>query len=263
MKDVASGQVDMFGNSTGAGAAGVIPKLSIHNVADEFSEREQLAWERELLGVYLTKHPLDEFKDYLTTSLIQIKDLSADLENQSVTVGGMVTTVKKITTKKGANMAFVVVEDLSDKVELIVFPKLYQQLEDLWHPDSVLKISGKLTTKDRDGNSGELKILVDDAEIIDPETATAASTAAVEPTPDDGRVRIIIQIPDTNDLKKLTAMKEVLAKHQGNTEVFVMVGDDATTRIRLPFTVAATDELRGELEALFSKEAVAIKRQTA
>lgn len=261
-RDNSSGQVDMFGQTANKNSDGVVPKLQLQTAQAGVSERERLGWERELLGVFLTKHPLDEYKDYLSSALVQIKDLSAELENRTVTVGGMVAQVKKITTRKGANMAFVVLEDLTDKVELIVFPKIYQQMSDYWQQDQVLKVSGKLTTKDRDGNAAETKILVDSAEVIDPEMT---SEAAIEPKPDldDNRVRIIIQIPDTNDLGKLTAMKELLLKYRGDTEVFVMVGDDSATRIRLPFTVEASDELRQDLEVLFSKEAIAIKRQTS
>ena len=85
-----------------------------------------------MLGVYLSQHPLEEYQAYLASQTTPIAQLNQDREAELVAVAGFVTVVRKITTRNGALMAFVGIEDLSGKVELIVFPKLFEETAALW-----------------------------------------------------------------------------------------------------------------------------------
>ncbi len=254
-KSQLDGQGDLFGAST---QAGITPTLEIAPAPDELTEREQLAWERELLGIYLSRHPLEQYRDYLIKEAMAIDKLSDQFENQSVTVGGLITTVRKITTRNGANMAFVTIEDLSASIELIIFPRIYAELADLWQADRVVKVSGKLSSKDREGRSGgELKLLVDSAEFISNDNAQSNSAEAPN-TPDQPSSRATIRLADTQDADKLAQMKQLLTNHPGGSEVVVMIGD-ANTHIKLPFKVQPSQELSEQIEELFSSSVVAIQ----
>ncbi|MCI2426493.1 DNA polymerase III subunit alpha [Candidatus Acetothermia bacterium] len=94
---------------------------------EEFLPEEILQIEKELLGLYLTAHPLDKHKDILTTCCIPAADLAALPEGERVTIGGRIKRVQKINTKKGDQMAFVTIEDLSGEVEVTIFPKLLEK----------------------------------------------------------------------------------------------------------------------------------------
>lgn len=128
------------------------------------SKSQRLAWEKELLGMYLSEHPLREIGASLRqVATHQIDQLNLEMEGKKIKICGILTSVKKINTRNGEPMLFAGIEDLSGKTEILVFPKLYKNNEEIWHSDSVLIVSGKVSTKE-----GEIKILADKVEKYDP-----------------------------------------------------------------------------------------------
>ena len=125
---------------------------------EDFSKSEKLAFEKELLGFYLSEHPLisklERVKDKITNN---IEDL-ADLETgRRIRIAGGVVRIKKVNTKRNnSEMIFVTVEDLTGVVECVVFPKIYVQSRSFWFRDSLLLISGKIDRRDE-----RVNILVD------------------------------------------------------------------------------------------------------
>jgi DNA polymerase-3 subunit alpha len=255
-KEAAAGQVDLFSGDNGNDA--ILPTLHLQKTSEDVtSEREFLQWERALLGVYLSDHPLEIYRDYLSHHATDIAKITHDMEGQSVTVGGFISDVRKITTRNGMNMAFVKIEDLSGELELIIFPKLFEATQDLWEVDRVITAKGKVNTKDRDGHKmSELKILADEAMELNHEVASSFKPSKAKPT---AAQQLIIQVPSSDDVSKLTAMKELLSKYKGTCEVVVVIGNKEATKIRLPFTVNVSEELTVNLQKLFSEEAVKIK----
>ncbi|WP_027363263.1 DNA polymerase III subunit alpha [Desulfotruncus alcoholivorax] len=128
----------------------------------EFSQGELLNMEKEALGLYVSGHPLSEYRESINRqSTHQVAGL-ADLEERAeVTVGGMLGTIKKITTKKGDNMAFAVLEDLTGSVELVIFPRVYQQHISLLKADNPVLVKGNVNQ-----NGDEVKIIVNSLEIL-------------------------------------------------------------------------------------------------
>ena len=121
------------------------------------SKKEKLAWEKELLGLYVTDHPVNEYKDYLKKNAIPLIDLEKQKDNAIVRVGGVITNVRKVTTKQGGMMFFLGLEDLSARVELVVFPRLAEATEALWIEDQIVFVSVKVTRKD-----GLLRLSIED-----------------------------------------------------------------------------------------------------
>jgi DNA polymerase-3 subunit alpha len=172
-KEASSGQTDLFGNLV-EGDAVAKPKLALEKAAQIFTPREQLLWERELLGLYLSQHPLSMFETFLEEQTMPMNALRPEHEGRGVVVGGAINDVREITTRNGAKMAFVKLEDKFAELELILFPNAYQQTAGLWERDQVILARGKISAKDREGNLGEeVKILVDDAREITGEQALA------------------------------------------------------------------------------------------
>jgi DNA polymerase-3 subunit alpha len=269
-KEGLAGQTDLFGGSAGEA---MLPKLSLDAPPEGLGERERLSFERALLGVYLTKHPLEEFSDYLGKVATPLAKVTTGLEGQVVAVGGYITELRRITTKNGSAMAFVKLEDLSGELELIVFPKSYETAKSVWEADQIVYVRGKVNSKDRDGHTAEPKIMVDEAELIDEDSMQQRLSQAesevkpkqAKPVPPEAKPsavasadQLIITIPTEKELQKLAQLKEMLSRHQGSSEVVILVGKDAETKIRLPFTVDLSNGLRAELESLFSVQAVAI-----
>jgi len=160
-KQTKSSQIGLFGEVLSADIE--IGKLDLPTVEPAKPE-DKLAWEKELLGIYISEHPLKENGPKLRMAAShQLIDLTLAMEGKRVKVGGIIQAVKKINTKNGSAMAFATIEDLSGKSEVLVFPKVLEQDGPLWTTDNIVLITGKISTKD-----GEVKILADKAEKFDP-----------------------------------------------------------------------------------------------
>ncbi len=120
-------------------------------------QSEKLAWEKELLGLYISGHPLDRLRDKLKDKPQNIKKIREELGNgHPITIGGMFTTVKQVITKKNERMAFVSIEDLTGNIEGVVFPKLFQANTELIAPEKCIALSGKVTIR-----NGEKSIMIE------------------------------------------------------------------------------------------------------
>src|SRR5262249_4685454 len=104
-KERASGQTDLFGNIIDD-AANHKPTLKLDTPATKFNAHELLVWERELLGLYLSHHPLDDFSVLLSEQTVPINTLKPEHDGKPVTIGGLVTDMREILTKNGQKMAF-------------------------------------------------------------------------------------------------------------------------------------------------------------
>lgn len=176
-KDAANGQTDLFGDAVTEES--LLPKLDLDTPQEEVSTRESLQWERELLGVYISHHPLDAFEAYLKQETTPIEKITTDKEGVNVKIGGLVTELREITTRKGDKMAFVKMEDKTGELEIIAFPKTYEANQDSWQADKILLVEGKVNTKDRDGNKGEeIKIMADKVQELNEDDAAKADVAA-------------------------------------------------------------------------------------
>ena len=170
-KDAASGQVSLFGDALGASIA---PALQLGPAPSHNSDREMLQWERELLGLYISSHPLDAFAAFLREQAMPLDGLKSDMDGCQATVGGIVTDARQISTKNGDKMAFVKIENKDDEIEIIVFPKVYEVVKEALEQDKVIVAKGKINAKDRNGNiTDDLKILAESVEEITDETLEA------------------------------------------------------------------------------------------
>lgn len=153
-KEKSGGQVSLFS---------MTPEMSVTALrlrpASPVSKRERLAWEKELLGLYVSEHPLAEYTDRLKqhkTTLL--KDIGTHGTRQIISVGGLVSAVQKKMTKAGEAMLFVKMEDLTANTEVLVFPKTLAKYPLLWQTAKVLLVRGRVSDKD-----GIPKILCEDA----------------------------------------------------------------------------------------------------
>lgn len=161
-KAVASGQVGLFdGGSTTPEAAHTeyLPNV------EELSNQDLLAFEKELLGFYLTAHPLEKTIHKIPgiQSRINIAEITGEQVGERVQVVGLITQVKKILTRAGNNeMAFVRLEDLTGNIEAVVFPKIYARTSTMWIRDGVVIVTGKVDEKE-----DRLMILIDDVRAVE------------------------------------------------------------------------------------------------
>lgn len=162
-KEAASGQTNLFGMLGGDDAASVQSTLHLQKAPVKHDDKERLMWERELLGLYISAHPLDRYETYLSEQTQPLTQLVPEYDSRMMTVGGIISTVRTIVTKSGSKMAFVGIEDKLGEGEIIVFPNLYEKVGAKLVQDAVIRVSGKNSARDRDGNLGnESKLIADD-----------------------------------------------------------------------------------------------------
>ena len=167
-KDVGSGQTDLFGMM---GEAGVIPEVEIKPAPVQHPEKEQLLWERDLMGLYLSAHPLDKYDTYFEEQTHPMTLVTAENDNKVITVGGIITAVRSILTKKGDKMAFVKMENKTNEIEFIVFPTVFAECGGKLEVDNVVRVRGRVNATDRDGRvTSDVKLLAEAVEVISDET---------------------------------------------------------------------------------------------
>ena len=120
---------------------------------------EEIQWEKELLGMYISDHPLNDHKEFLKQSTIQIKDLIKEKKDSKVKVAGVIIKITKFITKSGKPMLFVKIEDLTGTIEILVFATILEKNPTIWQEGKIVMLTGRLTDKD-----DQLKILCDEAE---------------------------------------------------------------------------------------------------
>lgn len=163
-KDAASGQTDLFG---AMGDAGVIPEPEIKTAPTHVPEKEKLLWERDLMGLYISSHPLDRYDVYFEEQTHPYDLVTAENDGKGIVIGGLISAVRTIITKSNTRMAFVKLENKTSEQEVIIFPSLYEEIGAKLEQDNVIKVSGRINAKDKNGNiSSEIKIIADSVEII-------------------------------------------------------------------------------------------------
>ncbi len=191
-KDKASGQTDLFALM---GEAGAIPEVEIKKAPTQYPEKEQLLWERDLMGLYLSAHPLDKYDTYFEEQTHPMDYIKAEYDNKLVTVGGIITNVRDILTKKGDKMAFVKMENKTGEIEFIVFPTVFAEHGAKLVVDNVVRVKGKVNATDRDGRiTSDVKLLAEAVELVSDEVLenyqpTGTKLAAPVAAPAKGRGR--------------------------------------------------------------------------
>jgi DNA polymerase III subunit alpha len=158
-----AGQMSLFGPSSsdsGAGNAADDDILAAMPGSLQVTPKEILEWEKELVGVYVSSHPLQQMTVDLQNVITHATvDITEELKGTSVVVAGLIADVRTITTKKGETMAFIKLEDLQGAVDLTVFPQLFKERRNLWTNDKIVVIWGKA-----DFRNGRVSVVADQAQ---------------------------------------------------------------------------------------------------
>ncbi|MFT4532462.1 MAG: DNA polymerase-3 subunit alpha [Candidatus Saccharimonadales bacterium] len=270
-KEQDSGQTDLFGNAV----EGIQETTDIVLGPEDtiFSEQDYLQWERELMGLYLSDHPLKIYEGLLSEKSHPISQITKEDEGKKAHIGGIINSVRVIQTKKGDNMAFVQMSDATGEIELIVFPTTYEQTGWLWEQDKIVLIDGAVNAKDRDGNiTDEIKINVSNAREVALEEAkayketgktkkalkdTKSPKAKASQKKQEEQDRIYVRLESTDNADQLMQLKKHIDTYKGTAEVVLVVGpSDSKQVIRVPDKTSSAEESVDELVSLFGAENV-------
>ncbi len=210
----------------------------------EIDEDLSLAWEKELLGLYITGHPLARHEEALQKSPNQINSLRET--GASITIFGYISTVKEITTKKGDLMAFISLQDLTGTMETIVFPKTYTKLKELLTQDQVVIVTGK--TESRQGN---MQIICNNiTPLTEQSTAKYKDVTPIRNEAVEQKKEPYVAIHVSNQLNQtqLDQIKKILYRETGDTPVILHL--NGTKKLMLPMKVDTSNSLLEDLKTL-------------
>jgi len=146
-----AGQLSMFGDATGIRLAAGECILPPADRAPDIPRKEVLAWERELVGIYISEHPLARVTARLENVLSgAVGRLGEERSGEQVTVAGMVQRIYRHTTKKGDEMAFVTLEDMQGTCDVVVFPSVWRETKHIWQQEQIVVVNGKVDASRRD-----------------------------------------------------------------------------------------------------------------
>lgn len=248
-KDILSGQTDLFGGQNEDSSLKI--RLNLDTTGDSITPRQKVMWERELLGIYLSSHPLNDYEDILEDKATKIADVMNENEGRTVTVGGSINDIREITTKNGKRMAFVRLADTSGDIELVVFPGVMDSTAQFWKRDAVLLVKGKISRRGQNGSDGEAKIMVDTVEDIEAEIS--ASNSSYMDASGNAEQRVYIRIPNTDDQNALSNLKDAIDKAPGLVPVVLVVGSVDKQIIKLPALVEPDDEFMSFIRDKFGE----------
>ncbi|MEM7339163.1 MAG: DNA polymerase III subunit alpha [Actinomycetota bacterium] len=208
----------------------------------EFDKTQRLAFEKEMLGLYVSDHPLMGIEASLERKCDRtLSDLEDLEENASVVVGGVVTNFQKKWTRKGDLMAVFVLEDLTHSVETMVFPKSFADYGHLLQDDRIVVVRGRVDSRD-----DQPKLMVQSIEVFDADRAGASPPLRCNIRPE--------QLSD--DL--ISRFKKILIEHSGDSPVLVHLSEETVVRLADDYCVDTSNGLIPELRVLLGADSVVL-----
>ena len=235
-----------------------------------FNQDILIAQEKEMLGVYITSHPLDEYADRIEQLVtVTSQDLADVLDSEEqgemhtfvrdgmqATMAGIITSKKNLITKNNKMMAFVDMEDLYGTVEVVVFPNIYERFGSLVAEDSIVSVTGSINFKE-----GEVPKLLAE-KIVDLRSLTeeleqsreSVQTADAESVPDAPEGLIKIKLPSGNTIEMLNRIRNVMLAHRGKYQAIIYMPQGGSFRTERELWVQPDADFRKAVTDIVGEE---------
>ncbi|KUK10311.1 MAG: DNA polymerase III, alpha subunit [Clostridia bacterium 41_269] len=215
---------------------------------EEFSLNEILSMEREYLGFYISGHPLDNYKTYIEKAAThRICDLEGLADGERVTIGGMIVNIRKIITKKKEIMATITIEDLTGKIDVIVFPGAFNKYGHLLNEHSPVIVEASVGLREE-----ELKLFCEKLMPADGEAADED---------DIGNVRsLVLKLNSSWDIEdKMLKIRSVLEKYSGENPVYLIIGKNKAVKVNRNLWVDNSEDLIAQLNSVCGSSNVMLR----
>ena len=232
-RNEAHGQVDLFGDLF------TLEEID-QQVPDrpEWTKRDKLAFEREMLGLYVSDHPLAgldvALAKHASASIEEVATSEIDRDGETVTIAGLITSAQHRTAKSGNQYAMITLEDFSGEMNALFMGKSYQEFAAQLEPDVIAAVKGRVTSRDDGVTVHAFALTIIDAATMQqdgPVTLTVSESRATE--------------------QLLGQLREILDRHPGSSPVQLRLLTDSSARMfEVPFTVSVTADLFGEVKGL-------------
>jgi DNA polymerase-3 subunit alpha len=233
-------------------------------IVEEWNESKLLAMEKEALGFYITGHPLNKYKDRLDElGVVSTTDLPELQEKQEVNLGGLVRDVKKIQTKKtGDLMAYITIEDMFSTVEVIVFPDIYQAVQDIIMQDSPVIIAGFIDKTDKGIKIVAKKIvLIEESSQIKKQSALrksgkSSTTGKSSETSGPAHKSLTLTMLKNTKTETLPELEKIFSKYTGDHRVYLRIVSPKNweTVLSTDRSVVPSEEMLKEVKQLLGED---------
>lgn len=211
----------------------------------EWTKRDKLAFEREMLGLYVSDHPLAGLENQLarhaSTTIAELLDADAPMDGETVTVAGLVTSVQHRTARNSGNQYGIIqLEDFSGEITVMFLGKTYQEFSPALVGDSIVVVRGRVSVRDDGMNLHAVSL-------FQPEIGQSLGSGP-----------LVISVPETRATTEVVSkLNDVLIRHAGDNEVRLrLVRGDNARMFEIPYPVAVTADLYGELKGLLGPNCV-------
>ncbi len=245
-KDKENGQMsfaDMV-RGTDFGKQQDILKDNLPEIKD-ISAKEKLLMEKEVLGLYISGHPLQQYKELLMhiPNLMPVSDLPKTKDKKAVTVAGLINSVKSIITKKGKPMCFLEIEDLTGSLEVVVFTDTYEKYRSLLVEDKVVLVKGVINSREEE----EKKVICKEISLLQ-----------------DEPLQLFLKIEKKENVNKLFELKELLVNEPGNIPVYLYFSESSKVILtEEKCWVKEEEALFTDLKQLLGEKNVALKKSVS
>jgi DNA polymerase III subunit alpha len=202
--------------------------------------KDKLAWEKEMLGLYITDHPFRDLQKKLSKKIKPIEEVKESKLKKDISVGGIINSVQKIVTKNNENMMFVLLEDSTDSIEIVIFPKIFKEFESILEKDNVIIVNGNLNYKD-----GQPKLLVEDIKNLD----SFIKNAKQKDTP------LIIKLENKPSIEQINRLKDILKQNPGTSAVYFYIKKGKKfNKIKINLSVDNSEELQKSITKILDSK---------
>ncbi len=252
-KDATNMQTNLFG-ITNSGP----PPLNL-SPSENIDDNLKLGWEKELLGLYISSHPLKKIESYLQNSqIIACRDASKHI-NDIIPVVGVITKIKKIITRRAETMLFVTIEDYTASIEALIFPKLFKITNQLWQEGSIVLIRGKISDKD-----GEIKILAEEARKLNidniknnfnnSQNNSANVNIQTSLIIRQHQGQIYLELPPQTKPKLIEELKKIFSLHPGPEKVLLIIKQEQQIKkIATNFSISYNEIVKNKIQIAYKE----------
>ncbi|MEE8204599.1 MAG: DNA polymerase III subunit alpha, partial [Dehalococcoidales bacterium] len=262
-----TGQTTMF-DFWGGVAAAPLPSLDL--AASDVSMKDRLAWEKEMMGTYISEHPFSPYASQAASGNTTLcGQIDAGMDGKSVAVAGVVASVRPSLTRGGSPFLIAELEDLDGRLEVMVWPKVYANTKELWQEGDILLVEGRVRVR---GDAAQLscdhvrqyqlgETSPEEAAVRPVKKPAPASDAAAGATrPRQRRLEISLSQSEDRegDIARFHRLIDTLRRFPGDDEVHLRLSNnDKISRLRLPhIAVNYCPELHQQLVALAGEEGI-------
>jgi len=243
-RESSNGQTNLFGIFPTQHA----PQIRLKEI-EPAPKNKKLSWEKELLGLYISEHPLEEYAHQLKSIATPIAEIDPHLiGTREVKIAGIITNIQKVITRNNKPMLFVKIEDMTGRIETLVFPTILSANPSIWLEDRVVLATGKISDKD-----GTPKLLCNDAREIDVNSLKKNSKSDLVNSQGD----IYLTIPQRINKKVFIQLKSTFAKSPGNYRILFKIESLKKPKV-ISTKFLVKEECMNDIKTLIGNENVTI-----